>query len=76
MLWSCQVYIIHRSITGFLVVQEAPCTHAHEYRLLGASCLMGTILIFEFQNLKKSGHSDFQEEKKDIFFCKNMELGW
>ena len=37
-LWSRQVYIIHRSITGFLVVQEATCTHAHEYRLLGASC--------------------------------------
>ena len=37
-LWSHQVYIIHRSITGFLVVQEATCTHAHEYRLLGASC--------------------------------------
>ena len=40
MLWSRQVYIIHRSITGFLVVQEATCTHAHEYRLLGASCLL------------------------------------
>ena len=37
-VWSRQVYIIHRSITGFLVVQEATCTHAHEYRLLGASC--------------------------------------
>ena len=37
-LWSRQVYIIHRSITGFLVVQEATCTHAHECRLLGASC--------------------------------------
>ena len=38
-LWSREVYIIHRSITGFLVVQEATyCTHAHEYRLLGASC--------------------------------------
>ena len=37
MLWSRRVYIIHRSITGFLVVQ-AICTHAHEYRLLGASC--------------------------------------
>ena len=36
--WSRQVYIIHRSITGFLVVQEPTCTHAHEYRLLGASC--------------------------------------
>ena len=36
--WSRQVYIGHRSITGFLVVQEPTCTHAHEYRLLGASC--------------------------------------
>ena len=36
--WSRQVYIIHRSITGFLVVQEPTCMHAHEYRLLGASC--------------------------------------
>ena len=36
--WSRQVYIRHRSITGFLVVQEPTCTHAHEYRLLGASC--------------------------------------
>ena len=36
--WSGQVYIINRSITGFLVVQEPTCTHAHEYRLLGASC--------------------------------------
>ena len=35
--WSRQVYIIHQSITGFLVVQEPICTHAHEYRLLGAS---------------------------------------
>ena len=36
--WSRQVYIIRQSITGFLVVQEPTCTHAHEYRLLGASC--------------------------------------
>ena len=36
--WSRQVYIGHRSITGFLVVQEPTCTYAHEYRLLGASC--------------------------------------
>ena len=36
--WSRQVYIIHESITGFLVVQEPTCTHAHEYKLLGASC--------------------------------------
>ena len=38
--WSRQVYIRHRSITGFLVVQEPICTHAHEYRLLGASCFI------------------------------------
>ena len=38
--WSRQVYIRHRSITGFLVVQEPTCTHAHEYRLLGASCFI------------------------------------
>ena len=36
--WSHQVYIIHRSVTGFVVVEEPTCTHAHEYRLLGASC--------------------------------------
>ena len=35
-----QVYIRHRRITGFHVVQEATCTHAHEYRLLGASCFL------------------------------------
>jgi len=29
--------------------------------------LIGTVLIFEFQNLKKSGHSDFQEAKKNTF---------
>ena len=38
--WSRQVYIIHQSITGFLVVQEPTCTHAYEYRLLGASCFL------------------------------------
>ena len=38
--WSRQVYIKHQSITGFLVVQEPTCMHAHEYRLLGASCYM------------------------------------
>ena len=38
--WSRQVYILHQSITGFLVVQEPTCTHAHEYRLLGASCFI------------------------------------
>ena len=36
--WTRQVYIVHRSITGFIVVQEPKCTHAHEYRPLGASC--------------------------------------
>ena len=36
--WSRQVYIIHRSVTGFLVVQQPTSTHVHEYRLLGASC--------------------------------------
>ena len=36
---------------------------------------MGIVPIFEFQNQKKLGHSDFQEEKKYIFFCKNLELG-
>ena len=46
-LWSRQVYIGHRSITGFLVVQEPTCTHAHEYRLLGASCLF-LLLLFLF----------------------------
>ena len=43
--WSRQVYIIHQSITGFLVVQEPTCTHAHEYRLLGASCLLLLLLL-------------------------------
>ena len=43
--WSCQAYIIHRSITGFLVVHEPTCTHAHEYRLLGASCFFYFILV-------------------------------
>ena len=42
---SRQVYIIHQSITGFLVVQEPTCTHAHEYRLLGASCFYYFILV-------------------------------
>ena len=35
---SHQVYIRHRRITGFHVVQEATCTHEQEYRLLGTSC--------------------------------------
>ena len=37
---SGQVYIRHRRITGFHVVQEATRTHAHEYRLLGAPCFI------------------------------------
>ena len=36
--WLRQVYILHRRITSFHVVQEPTCTHAHENRLLGASC--------------------------------------
>ena len=35
---SRQVYLRHRRITGFHVVQEATRTHAHKYRLPGASC--------------------------------------
>ena len=46
--WSRQVYIRHRSITGFLVVQEPTCTHAHEYRLLGASCFYYYYYYFYF----------------------------
>ena len=49
--WSRQVYIIHRSITGFLVVQEPTCTHAHEYRLLGASCFFIFGVTFVHANL-------------------------
>ena len=37
--------------------------------------LIGSVPIFEFQNRKKSEHSDFQEEKNYIFLCNNMELG-
>ena len=40
-LWSRQLYIKHRRMTGFHVVQEPTCTHAHEYRLLGAYCSLG-----------------------------------
>ena len=32
--------------------------------------LIGIDPIFEFQNLKKWGHSDFQEEKKTLSFVK------
>ena len=37
-----------------------------------ANCpdLIGIVPIFEFQNLKKSGHSDFQEEKNTFSFVK------
>ena len=37
--------------------------------------LITIVPIFEFQNLKKSGHSDLQEENKDVFFGRNLELG-
>ena len=43
---SRQVYIRHRRNTGFHVVQEATCTHAHEYRLLGASSYFFLIIFF------------------------------
>ena len=49
--WSRQVYIIHQSITGFLVVHEPICTHAHEYRLLGASCFLIFGVRFVHANL-------------------------
>ena len=51
-VWSRQVYIIHRSITGFLVVQEATCTHAHEYRLLGPSCFLQE---WRFPSIQETG---------------------
>ena len=47
---SRQVYIRQRRITGFHVVQETTLTHAHEYRLLGASCVShgnATIICYE-----------------------------
>ena len=34
------------------------------------SDLIGIVPVFEFQNLKKSGHSIFQEEKKIFCFVK------
>ena len=46
--WSCQVYIMHQSITGFLVVHEPTCTHAHEYRLL--------VLIIKMSFLSKNNN--------------------
>ena len=72
MLWSRQVYIIHRSITGFLVEQEAPCTHAHEYRLLGASCLFYFGVTFVHANLCQPAnfynYSKKELQRKTIFF--------
>ena len=50
-LWSRQVFIIHRSITGLLMVREATCTHAHEYRLLGASFFFIFGVTFVHANL-------------------------
>ena len=46
--WSCQVYIMHRSITGFLVVHEPTCTPAHEDRLL--------VLIIKMSFLSKNNN--------------------
>ena len=71
--WSCQVYIIHRSVTGFLVVQEPTCTHAHEYRLLGASCLLFYFgVTFVHANLCQPAnfynYSKKELQRKTIFF--------
>ena len=69
--WSRQVYIIHRSITGFLVVQEPTCTHAHEYRLLGASCFFFGV-TFVHANLCQPAnfynYSKKELQRKTIFF--------
>ena len=62
--WSRQVYIIHQSITGFLVVQEPTCTHAHEYRLLGASCLF-LCVTFVHANLCQPANF-YNCSKKDL----------
>ena len=53
--WSHQVYIIHQSITGFLVVQEPTCMHAHEYRLLGASCIQNGLLLEGYLHVSVGG---------------------
>ena len=53
------------------------CSRAGTFNSIPANRpdLIRIALIFEFQNLKISGHSNFQEEKKGIFFCKTLELG-
>ena len=71
--WSREVYIIHQSITGFLVVQEPSCTHAHEYRLLGASCLLFYFgVTFVHANLCQPAnfynYSKKELQRKTIFF--------
>ena len=69
--WSRQVYIIHQSITGVLVVQEPTCTHAHEYRLLGASCLFYFGVTFVHANLCQPAnfytYSKKELQRKTIF---------
>ena len=68
--WSRQVYIIHRSITGFLVVQKTTRTHAHEYRLLGASCYVHHVhhhkLEFKFSDYNKSAKLTMSSRPKGI----------
>ena len=53
--WSRQVYIIHRSITGFLVVQENKCTHAHGYRPLVKQYLQWNLNLTKCQGTGKIG---------------------
>ena len=71
-LWSHQVYIIHRSITGFLVVQEATCTHAHEYRLLGASSNLYNAEITLDRDL--SGIFGIDRKLKLVTFTKHLNI--
>ena len=58
----CAQYLSLQPKTGaYLDILEntfIPAIHPH---------LMGIVPIFEFQNLKKSRHSDFQEEKKTFW---------
>ena len=69
--WSCQVYIIHRSVTGFLVVQEPTCTHSHEYRLLGASCFIFGVTFVHANLCHPANFYNYSKkdlQRKTIFF--------
>ena len=67
--WSRQVYIIHQSITGFLVVQEPTCTHAHEYRLLGASCSV-TFLRGQLSSESKDSFHKTKSSARVLLNCR------